>query len=139
MSNLSSLTAGAGGLVSPPPVSGEITMASYPARPIKRAPLHPGEMIAGILEDKRVSLRQAAKAIGMSPTGLGKMLRGESPVTAETAWRIAAYFRPTKRMETANPEFWLRLQASFDLWHARKKLEAELAKIELLEPRAEVA
>ncbi len=140
MSSLSNLTDAAGGLVSPPPVPQETMMASFPARPRKVAPMHPGLVIAGILDERRVSLRTTAKAIGMSPTGLGKVLRGESPVTAETAWRIAAYFRPAKRLESANPELWLRMQASYDLWHAKQAIgEMVLTGIELLEERPEVA
>lgn len=139
MSNLSNLT-DAGRRGNPPPLPRETMMASFPARPRKVAPLHPGQVIAGILDDKRVSLRQTAKAIGMSPTGLSKVLTGKSPVTAETALRIAAYFRPGKKLDTATPELWLRMQAAHDLWHAKQAIgEQVLAGIDLLEERAEVA
>jgi addiction module HigA family antidote len=94
------------------------------------APQHPGAVIADILDDQRVSWREAAKAIGMSANGLHKVLAGKGPVTAETAVRIARYF--------ANDEgaaLWLNIQQAYDLWHARAKLKAELAKIVPLEER----
>lgn len=97
-------------------------MASITAKPRKVAPPHPGSIIAGLLEENRISMRQAATAIGMSPTGLNKVLLGESPVTAATALRISAYLGGT-------PELYLRLQADLDLWNARQDLAAELAAI----------
>ena len=100
-----------------------VSAMAHPARQRKRPPSHPGEMIADILDEQRVSARAAAVAIGMSHTGLVKVLKGESPVTTETALRIAAYF------DNDTPDFWLRLQADYDLFHARAELGAELKKI----------
>jgi len=96
---------------------------SYPAGPRMVAPVHPGQAIAGALEDSRISVRQAARSIGMSPAGLNKVLLGQGPVTAGTALRIAAYLGGT-------PELWLRMQNDFDLWHEREELAGILQAIE---------
>ncbi len=96
---------------------------SIPAGPIKRAPLHPGEVIADILDDNRISMRAAAKAIGMSPTGLEKVLKGKGPVTPDTALRLEAYFG------NEHPELWLDMQQNYDLYHARARLAGALKKI----------
>lgn len=96
--------------------------ASRPAGERKRPPSHPGAVAADILEDRRVSLRTAAKAIGMSPSGLGKVLTGNSPVTAATALRFGAYFGNEAR-------FWLELQNDFDLHQAEAELRATLRTI----------
>ena len=45
---------------------------------------------------------------------LGEILRGKRSITAETALRLGIYFG----ME---PEFWLRLQADYDLRKARRE------------------
>jgi plasmid maintenance system antidote protein VapI len=37
-------------------------------------------------------MRQVARAIDMSPNGLNKVLNGGSPVTSETALRLAGHF-----------------------------------------------
>jgi addiction module HigA family antidote len=121
MSISNSLTEAGG--ASPLQLPGDMTMKSIPAGPRKVAPPHPGEILATALEDARVSLRQAAKAIGMSPTGLNKVLLGQSPVTPATALRISAYIGST-------PELWLRLQAEYDLWFERQRLADELKRIE---------
>jgi len=109
-----------------PPPAGDLPMATYPARPRKVAPLHPGAVAADVLEERQVSLRQAAKAIGLSPTGLSKVLTGKSPVTPETALRFGVYFGN-------GPEIWQRLQNDYDLWHAGAAMKAELRKIKPLQ------
>jgi addiction module HigA family antidote len=93
----------------------------------KVPPLHPGAVIADILDDQRVSLRTCAAAIGMSPTGLSKVLTGKSPVTPDTALRIALYFN-----NEAGAALWLNLQQASDLWHARARLAGELKAIKPL-------
>jgi addiction module HigA family antidote len=123
------------GTLIPSPYPG-ITMAkSYPARPRKVAPCHPGEIIGGILDDQRISPRRAAKAIGMSATGLQKVLNGETPVTARTALRIGKYFGNGKNVKDAAAS-WLRMQADFDVWHAHEELKGELGGIEPLPKEA---
>lgn len=98
---------------------------SYPARARKRPPSHPGEVAADILDDQRVSVRHAAKAIAMSHNGLNKVLKGQSPVTPETALRFGVYFGN-------GPDLWLNLQHDYDLYHGRIALADALKKIEPL-------
>ena len=57
---------------------------------------------------------QVAKACGVSHPGMSEILRGKRSITAETALRLGIYFG----ME---PEFWLRLQADYDLRKARRE------------------
>lgn len=97
---------------------------SLPVGRITRPPSHPGEIIADILDDNRVSMRAAAKAIGMSPTGLEKVLKGKSPVTPETALKLEAYFG-----NDGGAVLWLDLQRDYDLARARTALAGKLAAI----------
>lgn len=92
------------------------------AKRAARAPDHPGALAADILDEQRLSARAAAKALGMSHTGLVKVLNGESPVTASTALRFGAYFGN-------GPALWLNLQQAYDLWHAERELAGALKKI----------
>lgn len=105
---------------------------SFPARSRQVAPPHPGEVISGALDDARITRRQAAAAIGLSPTGLNKVLNAQGPVTASTALRLAAYLG-------GSPDLWLRLQAEYDLWHERERLAAELAAIRPASEQAQAA
>jgi addiction module HigA family antidote len=97
-------------------------MTSYPARPPKIPPQHPGVVLADLLDEQRISLRKAAEAIGMSHSGLDKVLKGTSPVTPETALRLGTWLGN-------GPELWLNLQQAYDLWRAREQLGDALGKI----------
>lgn len=100
------------------------------ARERRRAPVHPGPTAASILAEHHVSARQAAIAMGgMTPAGLGKVLNGTAPVTAETALRFGVYFGN-------GPALWLGLQADHDLWHKAEAMRTELDKISPLKNKA---
>lgn len=105
--------------------TGVAAMPVYKAGPRKTPPLHPGGIIADILDENNLSPRQAAIAIGMTPAGLGKVINGKSPVTIETALRIGKLFGN-------GPDLWLNLQREYDLYHARKVLADDIAKIKTI-------
>ena len=50
----------------------------------------------------------AAKTLGMSTVRLNELVRGKRGVTADTALRLAQLFKTT-------PQFWMHMQANFDL------------------------
>lgn len=102
-----------------------MTARSQPAPERKRAPSHPGEIVGGILDDIGVSVRAAASAIGVSHNALANLVRGAAAVTPEMAIRLGAYMG----RGGDDDDFWLRLQMDYDLWHARKKLKGEAARI----------
>lgn len=121
MSTLNSPTEGAG---SPPPPlrSGTMTMASIPAGKRSAPPVHPGAVVADILEELDMSARALATAIGMSAMGVNQVVNGKTPITPGTALRLAALFGNTA-------EHWLDMQQEYDLWHARQELDSVLKKI----------
>jgi addiction module HigA family antidote len=81
-------------------------------RRMKRPPTHPGEMLLEeFLKPLRMTQAAAAKRMGMSTNRLNELIRGKRGVTAETALRLAALLG-------TSPEFWMNLQATWDLWHA---------------------
>jgi len=55
-----------------------------------------------------------AKALGVPTNRVTLILNGERAVTADTALRLARYLGTT-------PEFWLNLQAAYDLRIARRQ------------------
>lgn len=69
---------------------------------------HPGAHLQDMLEDLGVSAGQLAKALGVERQRVEKLIRGERAITADTALRLA-------RVVGASPEFWLALQASYEL------------------------
>lgn len=124
MSTLNSLTAEA---VAKAPPAGQDPMASFPARPRKGPPVHPGAVIADIFEDRGVSLRQVEAATGISKSLLSKITKGKGPVMAETAVVLAAYFGNER-----SSVLWMDMQRDYDLWHARAELASVLKKIKPL-------
>jgi addiction module HigA family antidote len=76
------------------------------------APVHPGEILReGFLAPVRLSPQALARAIGLPPKRIEQLAREETPVTADTALRLAKYFGTTAR-------FWMGLQAQHDLERA---------------------
>jgi antitoxin HigA-1 len=75
----------------------------------KMAPIHPGEILAEeFLNPLGISQYRLAKDISVPPRRINEIVRGQRAITADTALRLARYFRTTER-------FWLNLQTSFDL------------------------
>jgi len=70
---------------------------------------HPGEVLREeYLVPLGLTARALAKALGVPPNRVTEIIRGERDVTADTAIRLARYFR-------TDPRFWLNLQAAHDI------------------------
>ncbi|WP_291742364.1 HigA family addiction module antitoxin, partial [Limnobacter sp. UBA1615] len=77
--------------------------------------IHPGEYLAEILEELHISQALFARTIGVSPMRISHVVKGKRPVTAELALLFAKAFDQT-------PQYWLNLQASYDLKTAEKSI-----------------
>ena len=90
------------------------------------APVHPGEILREeFLAPLSLSAYALARACHVPRTRIERLVREETPVTPDTALRLARYFG-------TSAEFWLGIQARYDLEVARRALQAE---IEAIEPR----
>jgi addiction module HigA family antidote len=86
------------------------------------APVTPGEMLKEeFLAEYSLSQNQLAKAIGISPNRIAEIVNNRRRITADTALRLGLYFGNS-------PEFWMNLQAHFDLKMARRNLKPEDVK-----------
>ncbi|HLA83083.1 MAG TPA: HigA family addiction module antitoxin [Thermoleophilia bacterium] len=86
----------------------------------KLAPVHPGEvLLEEFLKPLGLSQNRLALSIGVPPRRVNEIVLGKRRVTAETALRLARYFDTT-------PQFWLGLQADFDLDVAADELGERL-------------
>jgi len=91
------------------------------------APVHPGEILREeFLSEYGMSPYALAKALGVPRTRLERIVREETPVTIDTAMRLARFFG-------TSAEFWLNLQTRFDLETARETLADEIEQIRPLE------
>ena len=83
---------------------------------LKRAPTAPGEMLLEeFLRPAGLTQVEAARRTGMPLNRLNEIIRGRRAVTADTAIRLGRLFK-------MSPEFWMRLQADWDLWHAARAM-----------------
>lgn len=82
-------------------------------RSARHRPVHPGEILREeFLEPLGISMYRLAKDTGMPADRVGRLVQGTRAFTADTALRLAAYFKTTA-------EFWMNLQARYDLEVAR--------------------
>ena len=71
--------------------------------------IHPGEiLLEEFLKPLEMTQAAAAKALGISTVRVNELVRGKRGVTADTALRLAQLFKTT-------PQFWMHMQANFDL------------------------
>jgi len=91
--------------------------------PSNRIPTHPGEILSEeFLKPLGISQVRFAAYIGVPVQRINELIRGKRGVTPETAWLLAQALKTT-------PEFWLNLQAGYDLARNRPSVELEPIKI----------
>ncbi len=81
--------------------------------PSHRLPTHPGEVLEEeFLKTLGITPVALAEHIGVSVQRVNELVRGKRGMTPDTAWLLAQAFN-------TSPEFWLNLQAAYDLARAR--------------------
>ncbi|HEY5139405.1 MAG: HigA family addiction module antitoxin [Methylococcaceae bacterium] len=91
-------------------------------------PPHPGEFIREVyLEPFGITGRQLSLKLGVSPSTLNRILKGNSGLSSEMALRLS-------KALGRSPESWLAIQDNYDLWHARQTVN--LDAVEKIEFRA---
>lgn len=80
-------------------------------------PMHPGELLReDIIPAVKKPKTVIANGLGISRQHLHAILSEKKPVTPEVAVRLTKMFGSTV-------ETWLRLQASYDAWHAARTVD----------------
>ena len=85
-------------------------------------PIHPGKFLLEILEELDISQAQFARAIGVSPMRVSHVVHGTRPVTAELALLFS-------RALDQSPQYWLNLQAAYDLKTAEATMTKQLRTV----------
>ncbi len=85
-------------------------------------PVHPGEvLLEEFLKPMNLSQNRLAIDIGVDARRINEIVLGARSVTADTALRLACYFG-------VSPQFWLGLQAEYDLDVAMDALGGRLER-----------
>ena len=92
----------------------------------KLNPIHPEEMLQEeFLRPLGLSQYRLALDIKVPPRRINEIVHGKRGITADTALRLAHYFR-------VSPEFWMNLQTRFDLLTKQQDLGSEIQKLKTL-------
>ncbi|MEC4676881.1 MAG: HigA family addiction module antitoxin, partial [Nitrospirota bacterium] len=85
--------------------------------------IHPGEVLKEeFLEPMGISVYRLSRETGLSQTRLSQIIKGNRSMTAETAVKLGKFF-------TVPAEFWMNLQALYDIEEARKQFKEDLKSI----------
>jgi addiction module HigA family antidote len=86
--------------------------------------IHPGEvLLEEFLKPLDISQNRLARAMGVPPRRINEIVHGKRAVSADTAIRLS-------RALGTSEQFWMGLQADYDLEEARKAARSELNKVE---------
>jgi addiction module HigA family antidote len=87
---------------------------------ILRRPTHPGEILGeDVLPALNLTISDAAERLGVTRQTLHRIIAGKTAVTPEIAVRLGKFCGNGR-------EGWLRMQESYDLWYANRKLAKEI-------------
>jgi addiction module HigA family antidote len=84
-------------------------------------PVHPGLTLADEIAARKLSANALALKLRVPANRLTDIIRGRRSVTAETALRLGRYFG-------TSAQFWMNLQANYDLAVAREAFGATIER-----------
>ena len=85
--------------------------------------VHPGTILEEeFLKPLNITGYQLSKSTGMPQTRISSIIKGRRSVTADTALRLSQFFG-------MSPQFWMGLQADYDLEEEQNKLKRDLKRI----------
>lgn len=86
--------------------------------PKNRRPTHPGEiLLEEFLKPMGMSQVELAKKMGVPIQRVNTLINGKRDMTAETAILLS-------RVLKTSSEFWMNLQVAYDLFEARRAMDA---------------
>lgn len=92
------------------------------ARRKVRLAVHPGEILADELQELGVTPTELARQLSVPPNRITQIIHAKRSITGDTALRLAHWFG-------TDPQFWLNLQASYEIDVAIERAGAEIKKL----------
>ena len=85
-------------------------------------PVHPGEILReDLMKPLGISINRLARDLRVPVTRMSEISSGRRGISADTALRLARYFGTT-------PDFWMNLQAAYDLDVATRASAERIAR-----------
>jgi antitoxin HigA-1 len=101
------------------------TNISYQRRSAAAWATHPGDILKHeFLKPLNISGYALAKAIGVNAQRVSDIILKKTGISADIAIRLGRFF-------SMSPEFWMNLQASYELASVGKKISGKVKKIKL--------
>ena len=85
-------------------------------------PIHPGEIIADILDDLDINPSNFAEILGVSNQTIQEIINGEKSITVDIAIRLGKALGNGHRL-------WLNLQQKVDVWDALQSHKEEYEQV----------
>ena len=98
---------------------------------LKRA-AHPGDILKDELAEIGVTPTELARQIDVPANRVSQIINGKRSITGDTALRLAHWFN-------TDPQFWMNLQAQFDLVTAEKTSGAAIKALPIRSARRETS
>ncbi|TIO04141.1 MAG: addiction module antidote protein, HigA family [Mesorhizobium sp.] len=98
---------------------------------MSRPAVHPGEILADELKQIGISPTELSRLINVPPNRVTQIIHGRRDITADTALRLGHWFGNSA-------EFWLNLQAAYDIRVAKEKAGEQIARLPVRADRVRV-
>ena len=93
-----------------------------------RSAIHPGEHLAEQLEALGISAAELGRRLDVPPNRITAIINGQRSITGDTALRLGHFFGNS-------PQFWLNLQAIYDLRTAQEAVGKKIRALPTLNDR----
>ena len=87
-----------------------------------RRAVHPGEILKDELDGLDITPTEFARQIDVPPNRVSQIIAGKRAITGDTALRFGHWFG-------TEPQFWLNLQAQFDLAVADREIGSAIRRL----------
>jgi antitoxin HigA-1 len=85
------------------------------------SPIHPGAILREDLRDSGISLNRLARDLRVPMNRISAIVNGKRSISADTSMRLARYFG-------TSAQYWMNLQAAYDLAVAQQKIGARIGR-----------
>jgi len=93
-----------------------------------RSAIHPGEHLAEQLEALGISAAELGRRLDVPPNRITAIINGQRSITGDKALRLGHFFGNS-------PQFWLNLQAIYDLRTAQEAVGKKIRALPTLNDR----
>ncbi len=93
---------------------------------IQHSPPHPGEILLEFyFQPLGLTVTDAAKRLAVARPNLSQLINGKMGISPLMAVKLSRAFKTT-------PNYWLNMQANYDLWQVMESEKEKIKEVEIL-------